>query len=159
MSKYEKFISDLNNEIDNLDIIDVKDKVKSKYVYSKVKNKSFSLFAKPLTLAAFSIILFLVSFVFIKISIDPAHEPKKPISCAELLFKISFKWKGFLDNYLKKSIIQSTFNSITLETSARTKVKNIIFDNEISFELLITKKLDKIILKDGEIKNEVDIWQ
>ena len=90
---------------------------------------------------------------------EELNEPKKPISCAELLFKISFKWKGFLDNYLKKSIIQSTFNSITLETSARTKVKNIIFDNEISFELLITKKLDKIILKDGEIKNEVDIWQ
>ena len=90
---------------------------------------------------------------------EEVNEPKKPISCAELLFKISFKWKGFLDNYLKKSIIQSTFNSITLETSARTKVKNIIFDNEISFELLITKKLDKIILKDGEIKNEVDIWQ
>ena len=50
---------------------------------------------------------------------EELNEPKKPISCAELLFKISFKWKGFLDNYLKKSIIQSTFNSITLETSAR----------------------------------------
>ena len=66
MSKYEKFINDLNNEIDNLDIIDVKDKVKSKYVHSKVKNKSFSLFAKPLTLAAFSIILFFIECLRVK---------------------------------------------------------------------------------------------
>ena len=55
-------------------------------------------------------------------------EPKKPISCAELIFKISFNWKGFLDDSLKKSIIKSTFNSITLNTSSNVYIKNLVFD-------------------------------
>lgn len=86
-------------------------------------------------------------------------EPKKPISCAELIFKISFNWKGFLDNNLKKSIIKSTFNSITLNTSSNVYIKNLVFDKFISFDLIFNRQLDKLNLKDGIIVDEDLIWQ
>lgn len=136
MSKYEKFISDLNNEIDNLDIIDVKDKVKSKYVYSKAKNKSFSLFAKPLTLAAFSIILFLVSFVFIKISIDPAHEPKKPIIASSIEDAYAFEMMTAA-NYLY------TDATTNLKRRQRNNDLNNICDKINRFYLTINQLLRK----------------
>lgn len=80
MDKFDKFINDLNKEVDNLEIVDVRDKVKNNYNPSIMKKKtSFAFTPKRLALASFCLVIFIVCLIIIKPSDNPIVEPIKPI--------------------------------------------------------------------------------
>lgn len=151
MSKYEKFISDLKEEVNNMEVVDQKTQIKNRYL-NQSKKPNLKIFKLLFTSMTFAIVLIVCILAISRNHTSPVIKPEKPVIASsidesyafELMAASNVLYSSDLDNLSTLSFMRLKTSNITLASenlhTHYLTMRQLLYNSKVDFEIKVSDK-------------------